>query len=74
MIQGDDDEDDMQYDEEQQEVAKLVQSDKKRGESDQNLLVDLNELDENEKQMLLAYLQDEYDKNPDQFQFPKEKL
>jgi hypothetical protein len=29
------------------------------------LLVDLNELDENEKQMLLAYLQDEYDKNPD---------
>jgi len=38
---------------------------KKRGESDQNLLVDLNELDENEKQMLLAYLQDEYDKNPD---------
>ena len=37
-------------------------------------IVDLNELDENEKQMLLAYLQDEYDKNPDQFQFPKEKL
>jgi hypothetical protein len=29
------------------------------------LLVDLNELDENEKQMLLAYLQDEYDKNAD---------
>ena len=29
------------------------------------MLVDLNELDESEKQLLLAYLQEEYEKNPE---------
>ena len=85
LIQGDDEDDDngededMQYEnDDQQEVAQLVQSDKKREHQDNEvndkLLIDLNELDDSEKQMLLAYLQDEYEKNPDQFQFPKEKL
>jgi hypothetical protein len=29
------------------------------------MMVDLNELDDSEKQLLLAYLQEEYEKNPD---------
>ena len=38
------------------------------------MMIDLNELDANEKQMLLQYLQEEYDKHPEQFPFPKEQL
>ncbi len=38
------------------------------------MMIDLNELDEDEKQMLLQYLQEEYDKHPEQFPFPKEHL
>ena len=38
------------------------------------MLMDLNELDDQEKQLLLQYLQDEYEKHPDQFPFPKEHL
>lgn len=74
LIQGDDEDDDngedndMQY-EDEQEVAKLVQSDKKKrvrgNDVNDKLLIDLNELDDSEKQILLAYLQDEYEKNPD---------
>jgi len=37
-------------------------------------MVDLDELNDDEKQMLLNYLNEEYEKNPDQFPFPKEKL
>ena len=36
--------------------------------------LDVDELNENEKQMLVAYLQEEYEKNPDSFQFQKGKL
>lgn len=38
------------------------------------MLIELDDLDENERQMLLQYLQQEYEKNPDQFPFPKEIL
>jgi hypothetical protein len=38
------------------------------------MLVDLDQLDDTNKQMLLEYLQQEYEKNPDQFPFPKELL
>jgi protein-arginine kinase activator protein McsA len=38
------------------------------------MMIDLNELDPNEKKMLLQYLQEEYDKHPEQFPFPKEHL
>ena len=35
---------------------------------------DVDELNEQERQLLVAYLQEEYEKNPDTFQIPKEKL
>jgi len=38
------------------------------------MLIDLDKLDDNNKQMLLEYLQQEYEKNPDQFPFPKELI
>ena len=38
------------------------------------MLLDVDELNEDQKQMLMAYLQEEYEKNPDEFQLPKEKL
>ncbi len=38
------------------------------------MLIDLDKLDETNKQMLLEYLQQEYEKNPDQFPFPKELI
>ncbi|CDW83414.1 UNKNOWN [Stylonychia lemnae] len=44
------------------------------GEYDEDMLVDLDQLDDTNKQMLLEYLQQEYEKNPDQFPFPKELL
>lgn len=37
-------------------------------------MIDLDDLDDNEREMLLQYLQQEYDKNPDEFPFPKEIL
>ena len=46
--------------------------DEQKGDDD--MMIDLNELDPNEKQMLLQYLQEEYDKHPEQFPFPKEQL
>ena len=36
--------------------------------------INLEELNEEELNMLLAYLQEEYEKNPEQFPFPREKL
>lgn len=38
------------------------------------MVLDLEELSDDQRQMLLAYLQDEQTKNPEQFPFPKEKL
>jgi hypothetical protein len=38
------------------------------------MLIELDDLDENERQMLLQYLQQEYEKNPEKFPFPKEIL
>ena len=37
-------------------------------------MVDLDDLDETDRELLLQYLQQEYEKNPDQFPFPKELL
>lgn len=34
----------------------------------------MDELNEQERELLVAYLQEEYEKNPDTFQIPKEKL
>ena len=36
--------------------------------------IDLDQLNDGEKQMLIQYLEEEYEKNPEQFPFPKEKL
>ena len=38
------------------------------------MLLDVDQLNDEQKQMLMAYLQQEYEKNPDDFQLPKEKL
>jgi mRNA-degrading endonuclease RelE of RelBE toxin-antitoxin system len=38
------------------------------------MALDLDELNEDQRQMLLEYLQEEQAKNPEQFSFPKEKL
>ncbi len=38
------------------------------------MLIDLEQLDEPNRQMLFEYLRQEYDKNPDQFNFPKELI
>ncbi len=43
-------------------------------EDDEEMQLDLNQLDDQEKQMLLQYLQEEYEKHPEQFPFPKEHL
>ncbi len=43
-------------------------------DEDDKLLIDIDDLDEENKAMLLQYLQAEYEKNPDQFPFPKEIL
>ena len=38
------------------------------------MLLDVNSLNDEQKQMLMAYLQQEYEKNPNDFSLPKEKL
>ena len=38
------------------------------------MLIDLDQLDDQNRQMLLEYLHQEYEKNPDQFPFPKELI
>ena len=35
-------------------------------------MIDLDQLDDQNREMLLEYLKQEYDKNPGQFQLPKE--
>ena len=44
------------------------------GEDDDKMLIDIDDLDEENKAMLLQYLQNEYEKNPDQFPFPQELI
>ena len=36
------------------------------------MMIDLDQLDDQNREMLLEYLKQEYDKNPGQFQLPKE--
>lgn len=43
-------------------------------EEDEEMLIDLDQLDDQNRQMLLEYLHQEYEKNPDQFPFPKELI
>jgi hypothetical protein len=38
------------------------------------MLIDLDQLDEDNRQALLEYLKNEYEKNPNQFPFPKELI
>lgn len=56
-----------------QEQVQEVQIDEQK-DDEAKMMIDLNQLDEGEKQMLLQYLQEEYDKHPEQFPFPKEHL
>ncbi len=37
-------------------------------------MIDLDQLDDQNREMLLEYLKQEYDKNPAQFPFPKELI
>lgn len=37
-------------------------------------MIDLDDLNEEEREMLMQYLQQEYEKNPDAFPFPQELL
>ena len=50
------------------------QEDDGEEEEDEKFQFDVDELNEQERQLLVAYLQEEYEKNPDTFQIPKEKL
>ena len=43
-------------------------------EEEDKLQFNVDELNEQERQLLVAYLQEEYEKNPETFQIPKEKL
>ena len=38
------------------------------------MMIDLDQLDDMNREMLLEYLKQEYDKNPAQFPFPKELI
>jgi hypothetical protein len=38
------------------------------------MLIDLNSLDDEKREMLIEYLQQEYDKNPGEFEIPQELL
>jgi hypothetical protein len=38
------------------------------------MMIDLDQLDDQNREMLLEYLKQEYDKNPAQFPFPKELI
>ena len=43
-------------------------------ENGDKTMLDLDDLDDEEREMLLQYLQQEYEKNPDGFPFPQELL
>lgn len=51
-----------------------VNGDQEDEDEDEDMLIDLDQLDDHNRQMLLEYLRQEYDKNPDQFPFPKELI
>ena len=48
--------------------------DEEEGEEDEEMMIDLDQLDDQNREMLLEYLKQEYDKNPSQFPFPKELI
>ena len=50
------------------------EGDGEEGDGEDKTMIDLDDLDDNEREMLLQYLQQEYEKNPDQFPFPQEFL
>lgn len=41
-------------------------------DDEEEMMIDLDQLDDQNREMLLEYLKQEYDKNPGQFQLPKE--
>lgn len=41
-------------------------------DDEDEMMIDLDQLDDQNREMLLEYLKQEYDKNPGQFQLPKE--
>ena len=43
-------------------------------DDEDKMQLNIDDLNEHERQQLVAYLQEEYEKNPDTFQIPKEKL
>ena len=43
-------------------------------EEEEDMLIDLNSLDDEKREMLIEYLQQEYDKNPGEFEIPQELL
>jgi hypothetical protein len=43
-------------------------------EEDEEMMIDLDQLDDQNRELLLEYLKQEYDKNPGQFPFPKELI
>lgn len=45
-----------------------------QGEDDEDQLIDIDNLKDNEKAILIQYLHDEYQKNPDQLPMPKEMV
>lgn len=61
----------------QQQQQQNMQEDDGEGEGeedDEDMLIDLDQLDEENRQALLEYLKQEYEKNPTQFPFPKELI
>lgn len=84
MNHGDDDEEDDEMDIDISQKLKDLKNNQQQdhdemeeggeGEDDEEMLVDLDQLDDHNRQMLLEYLQQEYAKNPDQFPFPKELI
>ena len=64
----------------QEQLKQLDQQDQEedmgegQGEDDEDQLIDIDNLNDNEKAILIQYLQDEYKKNPDQLPMPKEVI
>lgn len=63
---GDEDGEDDEGDEEDE--------DDENQEEEEDMLIDLNSLDDEKREMLIEYLQQEYDKNPGEFEIPQELL
>lgn len=75
---GDEEEHEMMHQMQQQQMMQQQMMQQQQDEEDEDdedkTLIELDDLDENDKEMLLQYLQQEFEKNPDQFPFPKELL